>query len=85
MFADPKERITRRLRQLIWLAASRCRRRTPPCATGSAGASRAALRRRSGGNGMARGRNTAPRHLGADEIHRGKAQKFYKIEAAKRP
>src|SRR5262245_19537350 len=75
-FADPKARMTRRLRQLIGLDCQ------------SMPTSHAAVRHGVSWS-KARAENAflrewdetrprrRPRHLGADEIHRGKAQKFF--------
>ena len=78
-FADPKARITRRLRQLIGLDCQ------------SMPTAHAALRHGVSWSKARRAERTflrdwdqarpkrRPRHLGADEIHRGKAQKFYTV------
>jgi transposase len=78
-FADPKARITRRLRQLIGLDCQ------------SMPTSHAAVRHGVSWNKARRAEKVflrewddarpkrRPRHLGADEIHRGKAQKFYTV------
>jgi transposase len=78
-FADPMARITRRLRQVIGLDCQ------------SMPTSHAAIRhgvswskaRRAEHAFLAEWDHTRPkrrpRHLGADEIHRGKAQKFYTV------
>jgi transposase len=78
-FADPKTRITRRLRQLIGLDCQ------------SMPTSHAAVRHAVSWSKARRAEKAflrewdetrprrQPRHLGADEIHRGKAQKFYTV------
>jgi transposase len=78
-FADPRARITRRLRQLIGLDCQ------------SMPTSHAAVRHRVSWSKARRAEKAfltewdstrpkrRPRHLGADEIHRGKAQKFYTV------
>jgi transposase len=78
-FADPKARITRRLRQLIALD---CQSMPTSHAAVRHGVSWTKARRaekaflREWDETRTRRR---PRHLGADEIHRGKAQKFYTV------
>jgi transposase len=78
-FADPKARITRRLRQLIGLD---CQSMPTSHAAVRHGVSWSKARRAEQGflrewdAGRPRRR---PRHLGADEIHRGKTQKFYTV------
>jgi transposase len=78
-FADPKARITRRLRQLIGLD---CQSMPTSHAAVRHGVSWSKARRaekaflREWDETRPRRR---PRHLGADEIHRGKAQKFYTV------
>ena len=64
--------------RLAW-TVSRCRRRMRRCATASVGAKPVARRRPSCASGTATRPKRRPRHLGADEIHRGKAQKFYTV------
>jgi len=78
-FADPKARITRRLRQQIGLDCQ------------SMPTSHAAVRHRVSWNKARRAEKAflhewdasrprrRPRHLGADEIHRGKKQRFYTV------
>jgi transposase len=78
-FADPKARITRRLRQLIGLD---CQSMPTSHAAVRHGVSWSKARRaekvllREWDETRPRRR---PRHLGADVIHRGKAQKFYTV------
>jgi len=76
-FADPKARITRRLRQLIGLD---CQSMPTSHAAVRHGVSWSKARRAEKAFlcewDETRPRRR-PRHLGADEIHRGKAQKFY--------
>jgi transposase len=78
-FADPKARITRRLRQPIGLD---CQSMPTSHAAVRHGVSWSKARRaeraflREWDEARPRRR---PRHLGADEIHRGKTQKFYTV------
>jgi transposase len=78
-FADPKARITGRLRQLIGLD---CQSMPTSHAAVRHGVSWSKARRAEKAflhdwdNARPKRR---PRHLGADEIHRGKAQKFYTV------
>jgi transposase len=78
-FADPKARITRRLRQLIGLD---CQSMPTSHAAVRHGVSWSKARRAEkaflGEWDETRPRRR-PRHLGADEIHRGKTQKFYTV------
>src|SRR5205814_4245031 len=65
-------------KSLAW-TASRCRRRTRPCDMASVGA-KARRAERAFLTDWDRTRpKRRPRHLGADEIHRGKRQKFYTL------
>jgi transposase len=78
-FADPLARITRRLRQLIGLD---CQSMPTSHAAVRHGVSWSKARRAEKAfltewDGTRPKRR--PRHLGADEIHRGKAQKFYTV------
>jgi transposase len=78
-FADPKARITRRLRQVIGLD---CQSMPTSHAAVRHGVSWTKARRaeRAFLAEWDRARPTRrPRHLGADEIHRGKRQKFYTV------
>jgi transposase len=78
-FADPKVRITRRLRQLIGLD---CQSMPTSHAAVRHGVSWSKARRaeRAFLVGWDRTRpRRRPRHLGADEIYRGKRQKFYTV------
>jgi transposase len=78
-FADPKARITRRLRQVIGLD---CQSMPTSHAAVRHGVSWNKARRaeRAFLAQWDRGRpKRRPRHLGADEIHRGKRQKFYTV------
>ena len=78
-FADPKGRITRRLRQVIGLD---CQSMPTSHAAVRHGISWSKARRaeqaflRDWDNTRPKHR---PRHLGADEIHRGRVQKFYTV------
>ncbi len=78
-FADPKARVTRRLRQQIGVD---CQSMPTSHAAVRHGVSWGKARRaehaflRDWDGGRPRRR---PRYLGADEIHRGKAQKFYTV------
>jgi hypothetical protein len=78
-FADPKARITRRFRQLIGLD---CQSMPTSHAAVHHGVSWSKARRAERAFlcewDETRPRRR-PRHLGADEIHRGKAQKFYTV------
>lgn len=78
-FADPKTRVTRRLRQVIGLdcqsmPTSHAALRHGVSWGKARRAEHAFLREWDGQRPKRR-----PRHLGADEIHRGKAQKFYTV------
>jgi transposase len=78
-FADPKGRITRRLRQLIGLD---CQSMPTSHAAVRHGVSWSKARRAEYAflSEWDRTRpKRRPRYLGADEIHRGKAQKFYTV------
>jgi len=78
-FADPKARVTRRLRQVIGLD---CQSMPTSHAAVRHGVSWSKARRaeRAFLEAWDRGRpKRRPRHLGADEIHRGKRQKFYTV------
>ncbi len=78
-FADPKARVTRRLRQVIGLD---CQSMPTSHAAVRHGVSWSKARRaeRAFLETWDRGRpKRRPRHLGADEIHRGKRQKFYTV------
>jgi transposase len=78
-FADPKARITRRLRQVIGLD---CQSMPTSHAAVRHGVSWSKARRaeRAFLAEWDRARpKRRPRHLGADEIHRGKRQKFYTV------
>jgi transposase len=78
-FADAKARLTRRLRQVIGLD---CQSMPTSHAAVRHGVSWGKARRAEHAFLLAwdRGRpKRRPRHLGADEIHRGKAQKFYTV------
>ena len=77
-FADPKARITRRLRQVIGLDCHRCRRAMPRYPW------RQVEQSAPGGTGLSHDWNRArvhhrPCHLGLDEIQRGKGQKFWTV------
>lgn len=78
-FADPKARITRRLRQLIGLD---CQSMPTSHAAVRHGVSWSKARRAEHAF-LSEWDRTRPKHrpqyLGADEIHRGKAQKFYTV------
>jgi transposase len=78
-FADPKARITRRLRQVIGLD---CQSMPTSHAAVRHGVSWSKARRAEKAF-LTEWETTRPkyrpRHLGADEIHRGKAQKFYTV------
>jgi len=78
-FADPKARITRRLRQVIGLD---CQSMPTSHAAVRHGVSWSKARRAEYAF-LAEWDHTRPkrrpRHLGADEIHRGKRQKFYTV------
>ena len=78
-FADPKARITRRLRQIIGLD---CQSMPTSHAAVRHGVSWSKARRAERAFLAAWDRSRPrrrPRHLGADEIHRGKQQKFYTV------
>ena len=78
-FADAKARITRRLRQVIGLD---CQSMPTSHAAVRHGVSWSKARRAEKmllTEWNARRPKRRPRHLGADEIHRGKAQKFYTV------
>jgi len=78
-FADPLARITRRLRQLIGLD---CQSMPTSHAAVRHGVSWSKARRAEKAflsEWDATRPKRRPRHLGADEIHRGKAQKFYTV------
>ena len=78
-FADAKARITRRLRQVIGLD---CQSMPTSHAAVRHGVSWSKARRAEKAfltEWNARRPKRRPRHLGADEIHRGKAQKFYTV------
>jgi transposase len=79
VLADPKARITRRLRQMIGLD---CQSMPTSHAAVRHGVSWSKARRAEQAF-LAEWDRTRPkhrpRHLGADEIHRGKAQKFYTV------
>lgn len=78
-FADPKARVTRRLRQVIGLD---CQSMPTSHAAVRHGVSWSKARRAEKAfltEWEATRPKYRPRHLGADEIHRGKAQKFYTV------
>jgi len=78
-FADVKARITRRLRHVIGLD---CQSMPTSHAAVRHGVSWGKARRAEHGFLLERDDHRPkrrPRHLGADEIHRGKAQKFYTV------
>ncbi len=78
-FADPKARITRRLRQMIGLD---CQSMPTSHAAVRHGVSWSKARRAEKAflaEWNATWPKRRPRYLGADEIHRGKAQKFYTV------
>ena len=78
-FADPKARITRRLRQMIGLD---CQSMPTSHAAVRHGVSWSKARRAEQAfltEWEAARPKRRPRHLGADEIYRGKAQKFYTV------
>jgi transposase len=79
-FADPSARITRRFRQVIGLNCQSMATSRAFVPTVSVGVRRGAPRNvfaRMGRDEMRPRRR--PRHLGADEIHRGRAQKFHAV------